>query len=124
MALSYRIHESVNHSEGIAVIRFNEKVLSQSLEDGFRNILGILSLKKIRHIVLDLSNAESLDSFFIALLVQVFKDLQPSGGHLSLACVGKNLKSVLHTVRLDDVLPVYDSLVEAIEHVEECENSK
>ena len=124
MALSYRIHESANHPEGIAVIRFNEKVLSQSLEDGFRNILGILSLKRIRHIVLDLSNAASLDSFFIALLVQVYKDLKPVGGHVALAGVGKNLKDVLRTVRLDDFLPVYDSLVEAIEHVEEYENSK
>ena len=122
MTLSYDIRDSATYPSGVAVIHFNERDLNRSLEDDFRNTVAVLSLKNTNRIVLDVSGAESIDSYFFSLLVQIHRELKPGQGRIAVTGVGGHLKQVFRAVRLDEVFTIHDTLLDAIEEVERSDD--
>ncbi|MGN9768249.1 STAS domain-containing protein [Micromonospora sp. SD12] len=69
------------------------------------------------HVVVDLTNVRLIDSTGLGLLVGAQRDCAARGATLSLAAPSPFLRTVLRTLRLDEVLPAYDSLGEAVARV-------
>ncbi|GMU87752.1 MAG: hypothetical protein AMXMBFR48_29930 [Ignavibacteriales bacterium] len=67
-------------------------------------------------IVIDFSNVEFADSSFIAGLVTARKQLSGTEGFLKLACLSKNIRSLLKMLRLDGVFQIYSSVNRAVYH--------
>lgn len=67
-----------------------------------------------RHLVVDLSAAEFIDSTAIGVLVGALKRLQGAGGSLAIVCTNENIRNVFEIVGLGDVLPLHRSRDDAI----------
>lgn len=67
-----------------------------------------------RHLVIDLSAADFIDSTAIGVLVGALKRLQDRGGSLAVVCTNDNIRNVFEIVGLDDMIPMYRSRDDAI----------
>lgn len=63
-----------------------------------------------RNIVLDLAAVELVDPIGLGVLVRGHVRARKRGGHLCLAAPSRFVLTVLHTMRLDDALPVFGNL--------------
>jgi anti-sigma B factor antagonist len=66
-----------------------------------------------RHVVIDLSSTEFLDSTGLGALVAGFKRLRAHNGEMRLVCPVSRIRKVFELTRLDLVLPIFDSLEDA-----------
>lgn len=67
-----------------------------------------------RNTALDLSAVELVDPIGLSVLVRGHMQARKRGGHLCLAAPSRFVLTVLHTMRLDDALPVFDDLPSAL----------
>ncbi|MEW2384619.1 STAS domain-containing protein [Micromonospora sp. NPDC047707] len=66
------------------------------------------------HVVVDLTHVHLIDSTGLGLLVRAHRDAAARGATVSLAAPSPFLRTVLRTLRLDGMFPVYDSRAEAV----------
>ncbi|MEV7332174.1 STAS domain-containing protein [Micromonospora sp. NPDC093244] len=69
------------------------------------------------HVVVDLSQVHVIDSTGLGLLVRAHRDARDRGVTLCLAAPSRFIRTVLHTMRLDGLFPVFDSRDDAVAHV-------
>ncbi|MDR7276259.1 STAS domain-containing protein [Catenuloplanes atrovinosus] len=67
-----------------------------------------------RNIALDMSAVQLVDPIGLGVLVRGHVRARKRGGHLCLAAPSRFVLTVLHTMRLDDALPVFDDLPSAL----------
>ncbi len=67
-----------------------------------------------RHLVIDLSAAEFIDSTAIGVLVGALKRLAQSSGSLAVVCTNENIRNVFEIVGLDHMLPLHRSRDDAV----------
>jgi anti-sigma B factor antagonist len=67
-----------------------------------------------RHLVIDLTGADFIDSTAIGVLVAAYKRLQQSCGSLAIACTNENILNVFEIVGLHDMIPIHRSRDDAI----------
>jgi len=67
-----------------------------------------------RHLIIDLSATDFIDSTAIGVLVGALKRVQESGGSLGVVCTSENVRSVFEIVGLDDFIPVHGTRDEAV----------
>ncbi|MDM4719064.1 STAS domain-containing protein [Micromonospora sp. WMMA1363] len=67
-------------------------------------------------VVVDVTHVRLIDSTGLGLLVRAHRDAVARGAAVSLAAPSPFLRTVLRTLRLEGVLPVFDSRDEAVEH--------
>ncbi len=67
-----------------------------------------------RHLVVDLSDADFIDSTAIGVLVGALKRLQERGGSLAVVCTNDNIRNVFEIVGLDDMIPMHRSREDAV----------
>ncbi|WP_369275707.1 STAS domain-containing protein [Streptomyces sp. R11] len=66
-----------------------------------------------RFIVLDLSGVSFCDSAGLSLLIGAWKQAEPSGVVLVLACVPEHLRRVLQMTGMDQILRVFNTVANA-----------
>ncbi|MGS2616774.1 STAS domain-containing protein [Micromonospora sp. LZ34] len=66
------------------------------------------------HVVVDLTRVHLIDSTGLGLLVRAHRDARERGVVLCLAAPSRYIRTVLHTMRLDGLFPVFDSVEEAV----------
>lgn len=66
-----------------------------------------------RHVVVDLSATDFLDSTGLGALVAGFKRLRAHDGDMRLVCATARIRKVFELTRLDRVLPIFDSVEDA-----------
>ncbi|TDC73039.1 anti-sigma factor antagonist [Micromonospora sp. KC606] len=66
------------------------------------------------HIVVDLARVHVIDSTGLGLLVRAHREARERDATLCLAAPSRFVRTVLHTMRLDAVFPVFDSRDEAL----------
>ncbi|MFF5180291.1 STAS domain-containing protein [Micromonospora sp. NPDC000316] len=69
------------------------------------------------HVVVDLSRVHLIDSTGLGLLVRAHQDARDRGATLSLAAPSRFIRTVLHTMRLDGALPIFESRDDALAHL-------
>ncbi|HLL64704.1 MAG TPA: STAS domain-containing protein [Micromonosporaceae bacterium] len=70
-----------------------------------------------RHVVVDLSRVEFLDSTGLGVLVGALKRLRAAGGTLGLVCAHERLLKIFRITALDRVFALYDTVDAATEAV-------
>ena len=63
-----------------------------------------------RHVVVDLTATEFLDSTGLGALVAGFKRLRAHEGDMKLVCLPGRIRKVFELTRLDSVLPIFETV--------------
>ncbi|WP_433385220.1 STAS domain-containing protein [Micromonospora sp. KLBMP9576] len=66
------------------------------------------------HVVVDLTRVHLIDAGGLALLIRAHRDARDRGAVLCLAAPSRFILTVLHTMRVDGLFPVFASLAEAL----------
>lgn len=66
------------------------------------------------HLVLDLLGTDFLDSIGLGVIVGALKRVQTGGGRLAVATDVHRIRSVFELTRLDQIIPLYTDVEEAI----------
>jgi anti-anti-sigma factor len=85
--------------------------------DVFDRVVGRAIACRPRMVVVDLSDAESVSTVMLGLLMKLRHAVVPMGGQVRLAAVGPMVLSVLSICRLDRLFTIHHSLEEAMEDV-------
>jgi anti-anti-sigma factor len=67
-----------------------------------------------RHVIVDLHAAPTIDSAGLSMLVRAFNDAKSHGGTLALAAPSRYVVTVLHTMKLHQVFPLYEDVEAAL----------
>ena len=78
------------------------------------NILESVVLQRPRLLIVDLSDLSFMDSTGLRMLLRATRELDQQGGVLSLAAPQASVARVLQLTRADQLIPVYDSVADAI----------
>ncbi|MEV4712778.1 STAS domain-containing protein [Micromonospora sp. NPDC049374] len=68
-------------------------------------------------VVVDLTHVQVIDSLGLGMLVRAHRDVREQGGRLCLAAPSRFIRTVLHTMKLDGVFPIFDSLDAALDQL-------
>ncbi|MBQ1023272.1 STAS domain-containing protein [Micromonospora sp. C95] len=68
-------------------------------------------------VVVDLTHVQVIDSLGLGMLVRAHRDVRERGGRLCLAAPSRFIRTVLHTMKLDGVFPIFDSLDAALDQL-------
>ncbi len=102
-----------DRSDGIAVIVADGYVDFDAAPTLKQNIVHQID-EGSRHLVIDLSAAEFIDSTAIGVLVGALKRLQEAGGSLAVVCTNENIRYIFEVAGLDNMIPLHRSRDDAL----------
>ena len=65
-------------------------------------------------LVLDFAQVDFIDSRGIATILEYLRDCGSYGGKIALAALNPSVKPIIDTVRLDLVMPIFETVAEAV----------
>lgn len=83
-------------------------------EDQADNVRAFLESRERQRIIIDLDGTETIDSVGLETLLDVQDKLRSQGGDLRIATTNHANRKILEITRLDSVLEVFDSVIEAV----------
>ncbi len=104
----------VEDRQGFLVVMLSGEIDLNNSPDARKVILN--SLKKKKHVMVDLSDVEYIDSSGVASLVEGFQYARTNSQEFALIGVSEAAMSVLRLARLDQVFTIYGSLDERLEN--------
>ena len=104
----------VEDKQGFAVVMLNGEVDLSKSPDARKVILNCL--KKMKHVMVDLSAVDYIDSSGVASLVEGFQYARSNNLEFGLIGVSEAAMSVLRLARLDKVFKIYASLDDRLKH--------
>lgn len=102
----------VEEKQGFSVVLLNGEVDLSKSPDARKVILNCL--KKMKHVMVDLSAVDYIDSSGVASLVEGFQYARSNNLEFGLIGVSDAAMSVLRLARLDQVFHIYDSIEDRI----------
>lgn len=104
----------VEDMQGFSVVKLSGEVdLSNS--PGARKVI-LACLKKMKHVMVDLSDVSYIDSSGVASLVEGFQNARSNNLEFGLIGVSDAAMSVLRLARLDQVFTIFNSLDDRLGH--------
>lgn len=97
------------------VIHVEEIELNEEIIDRVCQILTVAFLNKQFNIVFNLNGCRMIDSFFIGLIIQTYRELHELGGNLRCAGANENIRHAFEIIRLDRVVDICETVEDAIE---------
>ncbi len=114
--MSDNINFELKNESDIAVFRLNESRFDASIAGLVKGEFTILlHTDEVTKLVIDLSEVEYCDSSGLSAILLAFRILQSNEGHIRLASPTKNVRSLIEISQLDRVLPIFNSVEEAVE---------
>lgn len=106
----------IDHREvgGVSVLDVIGDLAVGAHEDVFRRQMETLAMRGQRNIVLNLAGVSRVDSVCIGLMVATHVSLANRGGRLRLVGLQPRVRQQLEIAKLDEVLHIYASEVDAI----------
>ncbi|VAW77418.1 hypothetical protein MNBD_GAMMA14-2505 [hydrothermal vent metagenome] len=104
----------VEDKQGFSVVILSGEIDLNNSPDARKVILN--SLKKMKHVMVDLSDVAYIDSSGVASLVEGFQYARTNDLEFGLIGVSEAAMSVLRLARLDQVFKIYASLEERLEN--------
>ena len=118
--MSDTINFELKKENGVVIIRLNEQRLDTNVAGLLKGEFTIiLTDEEIKNLVLDLSQVESCDSSGLSAILLAYRLLQANEGNIKLASPTKSVRSLIEISQLDRVLPIYNSVEEAIADLKE-----
>ena len=97
--------------EGVAVCRVHGEADSASASV-LREAMGTLAAH--RRVVLDFSGVPFIDSAGLGTVIGGVRRVRAAGGDIVLCSAKRSIDRLLHTVGMDRILPIVDTLADAI----------
>ena len=107
-----RMSHELRHVDGTAVVSFRGEIDLEN-SPAAREVL-LSCVRTGRHLAVDLSAVEYIDSSGIASLVEAFQEARKRGSRFSLVAVSPPALRVLELARLDRVFTLHANLEEAL----------
>lgn len=79
----------------------------------------LIKLESVKKLIIDLSEVESCDSTGLSALLVANRIIHANDGEIYLVSPSEKVKSLIRITQLDKVLPVRDTLVEALQELKE-----
>ncbi|MEV4662682.1 STAS domain-containing protein [Micromonospora echinofusca] len=102
----------VDHLDDVAVVTAAGDIdadAADELRSALRQAVDVCG-----HVVVDLTHVHLIDAAGLGLLVRAHRDARERGAVLCLAAPSRFIRTVLHTMRLDGLFPVFASPQEAL----------
>jgi anti-anti-sigma factor len=89
----------------------------QRIEEGAREILGLLSSTDIKNVVMDFHKTDYYGSTALGFFVRIWKRVRKRNGRMAFCSVSEHEKEILQITNLDHSWPICSSRDEALEAV-------
>ncbi|MBI1806614.1 MAG: STAS domain-containing protein [Ignavibacteria bacterium] len=106
---------STKESNGITILSLEGSVLGGPDATALNDVLHKLVEKKKKHVLLDLSGVQTMNSSGLSMLIGALTTMRNAGGDLKIAAASKKIESLLVITRLTTVFELYPSVKKAIE---------
>ncbi len=114
--MSDNINFELKRTEDIAVFRLNEKRFDASIAGLVKGEFTILlHTDEINKLIIDLEDVEYCDSSGLSAILLAYRILQAEEGQIRLAAPTKNVRSLIEISQLDRILPICETVDEAVE---------
>ncbi|MCP5060928.1 MAG: STAS domain-containing protein [Ignavibacteriae bacterium] len=105
---------------GVAIFKLLEKSFDASISGLVKGELTILLTDEdVNKLIFDLSEIEYCDSSGLSAILLSFRILQTNNGHIRLVSPQKSVRTLIQISQLDRVLPIKESVEEAINELKE-----
>lgn len=112
----------VKHKDDITIFKLNERKMDSTISALLKGEFTILSqAENVRKLIIDLSDVEICDSSGLSALLLAQRQIREKGGAIRLVNVNEKIFNLIRISFLENVLPVCNSLEEAIEELENLE---
>jgi len=112
------MNESINFefniNNGIAVFKLNESRFDATIAGFVKAEFSISLSEGVNKLIVDMSEVEYCDSSGLSALLLAFRILQAEEGEIKIASPQKSVKTLIEISQLDKILPIYNSVEEAI----------
>jgi anti-anti-sigma factor len=81
--------------------------------DAIRKLIFSSLAKGITHFILDLSSVETIDSFFLGVLMVTLRHVKANEGSIRLCHLRSQVLSILYLMKFDQYFEIHDSISEA-----------
>jgi len=98
--------------DGVTVVACEGRIMLGEESAGMRQTLK-RALTSSKHLILDLSGVNYIDSTGLGTLVGVYSSARSSGADIKLAGLNQRLRDLLQITKLVTVFEVYDNVQEA-----------
>ena len=116
--MSDSVNFDVKIENGIAVFKLNESRFDSQIAGLVKAEFTILLTEDVNNLVVDLSEVEYCDSSGLSALLLAFRILQSQEGQIRIAAPQKSVKTLIQISQLDRILPIFDSVDEAVKDLE------
>lgn len=117
--MSENINYEIKKQGDIAIFKLNEKRFDASIAGFVKGEFTILlHTEEIKKLIIDLSEVEYCDSSGLSSILLAFRILQSNEGQIRLASPTKNVKTLIEISQLDRVLPICNTVNEAVKDLE------
>ena len=113
--MSETINFEFKKNGDVAIFKLNEPRFDATIAGLVKGELTILlTAEDSRKLVIDLSQIEYCDSSGLSAILLAFRLLQTNEGHIRLASPMKSVRSLIEISQLDRVLPIRNTVEEAV----------
>lgn len=110
------VNFEIKKTDDVAIFKLNEKRFDAPIAGLVKGEFTILlHTEEWKKFIVDLSEVEYCDSSGLSAVLLAFRILQASGGHIRIANPSKNVKTLIEISQLNRVLPIFNTVDEAIE---------
>ena len=103
----------------VAIFKLDEKRFDAQIAGLVKGEFTILlTAEETKKLVVDLSVVEYCDSSGLSAILLAFRILQSNSGQIRLASPQKNVKTLIEISQLDRILPIFDTVEEAVKDLE------
>ncbi|HET54627.1 MAG TPA: anti-sigma factor antagonist [Ignavibacteria bacterium] len=102
--------------DDVSIFRLNEKKFDAQIAGLVKGELTILlHTDEISKLIFDLSEVDYCDSSGLSAILLAYRILQSNEGSIRIASPTKNVKSLIEISQLDRILPIFETVDQAIE---------
>jgi len=102
--------------DDVSIFRLNEKRFDAQIAGLVKGELTILlHTDEISKLIFDLSEVDYCDSSGLSAILLAYRILQSNEGSIRIASPTKNVKSLIEISQLDRILPIFETVDQAIE---------
>lgn len=91
---------------------------ANAIEALFDSLIGVVAEQPASRWVIDASAIATISSLAVARLITAVRQVDLAGGQIAMARIQPFVANVLKTTRIVKVLPLFDSIPEAIKHLD------
>ena len=104
----------------ISVFKLNESKFDSQIAGLVKGELTIfLHAEEIKKLIFDLSSVDYCDSSGLSAILLAFRILQTNDGQIRIAAPKKSVRTLIEISQLDRVLPIRESVDEAVKELED-----